>query len=1214
MFKIKKSLSFKPRTLLLSLLGLSLFAVAVIIYPHINNLWQTKDVEAAGEVNIYYSVGQNTNDHKTGSPTITISGNTATFSVAQTATNIGVGDQISYGNASATTTVYISAKVSSTTWNVITRLGAQPTATTTATVLKIAHAFRSLNAAVGGDNPGASNANHLNATTTVAGNYILNIPCYYDSGVDSTAANIYDWTTSANNYIRIYTPISTSTEANFSQRHIGVRNLTKYLLSVSANYNAALVVAVDYIRIEGLQIRNTASNGTAAIVNTLGASTDIRFVDTISFNNNGAITAFSVTRGPLVVFNNVIAFDSKIGFEVTNVGNNNVYCYNCSAVNNSNYGFSVADYKTFVIKNSYAGNNTIANFYRGAHGNIATTTSASSDGSLGTAQVAYSTSTGAYFSNVTAGSENLNISSASALKWSGTNLSLDSRWINPRGNKDIAGINRPESSWSIGTFDLAFSGAIPPNITSVATSTTATTTTVTWTTDQAATSMVYYATQAYYDANQGYNLASSSSALDTNHSIVLHNLSESTQYHFYVSSANASSTIATSSGLTFTTDSSIDSIAPTVDLFAIPATSSSLTVNITSFTASDTGGSGLAGYLVNESASIPALSDPHWETSATTTYTFSTEGLKTLYAWAKDSSGNISSSLSDQVLITLVTYYIDYENGLDTNNGLTTSTPWKHCPGDSNATNNPSSAILTGGANLVFKGGVSYIGLIRLNWSGSIGSSIVYDGNSSGSWGTGKAIIDGNNSVPNYQGFLATASRNYITIRNFEIINQAQLAVGSEPWKTNGIRFEATNDNIIIQDNYIHNVGYWNTDCSTTVNGYANACASGGMSLNLPTNCLISNNEITRTGGGGIGVNGPRNTVISNNEIHDYVMWGVDVVGDSGPTVNVTIIGNTIYNIYQHDFYTGPDVEGPHLDFVFIRKGSGTRPSGVIIDGNLFYNNYSFSDVGGTAQVFLSYADDTIIRNNVFINPHSYFAVSVAWTSSGTKIYNNTFYLPRSSTVPMSINATGSSTEIINNLAVGPANGGFLAVQDNTSLASISKCDYNLFLNTASPVSQSSPYTHYSLSAWQALGFDLNSVTVDDVDAVNFISTTGYPDFSNLVNLNVQSTSPAIDNATTSTSFATDKMGTSRPQGPAWDIGAYEYVSTSTPIVTFTSTSTTATTATINFTTAYVATSTIYYGEDANYGTASTSNISTTSHSITLHNLTEYTGYHFYIE
>ena len=42
---------------------------------------------------VYDSVGQNTTDHKTGSPTVTIANGIATFSIPQTARNLAVGDK-----------------------------------------------------------------------------------------------------------------------------------------------------------------------------------------------------------------------------------------------------------------------------------------------------------------------------------------------------------------------------------------------------------------------------------------------------------------------------------------------------------------------------------------------------------------------------------------------------------------------------------------------------------------------------------------------------------------------------------------------------------------------------------------------------------------------------------------------------------------------------------------------------------------------------------------------------------------------------------------------------------------------------------------------------------------------------------------------------------------------------------------------------------------
>jgi len=89
------------------------------------------------------------------------------------------------------------------------------------------------------------------------------------------------------------------------------------------------------------------------------------------------------------------------------------------------------------------------------------------------------------------------------------------------------------------------------------------------------------------------------------------------------------------------------------------------------------------------------------------------------------------------------TYYVDFVGGSNTGSGISAATPWKHCPGDPNATGNPKVTQLVPGDTVRFKGGVVYRGSMILNWSGNDGNPITYDGNSDGSWGTGKAILDG---------------------------------------------------------------------------------------------------------------------------------------------------------------------------------------------------------------------------------------------------------------------------------------------------------------------------------------------------------------------------------------------------------------------------------------------------------------------------------------
>jgi hypothetical protein len=79
-----------------------------------------------------------------------------------------------------------------------------------------------------------------------------------------------------------------------------------------------------------------------------------------------------------------------------------------------------------------------------------------------------------------------------------------------------------------------------------------------------------------------------------------------------------------------------------------------LTVPITAFTAADdVGGSGIAGFMVTESALPPSVSDPGWSPIPPAVFTFTTLGQKTLLGWAKDAAGNVSTGLSATVTIDL---------------------------------------------------------------------------------------------------------------------------------------------------------------------------------------------------------------------------------------------------------------------------------------------------------------------------------------------------------------------------------------------------------------------------------------------------------------------------------------------------------------------------------------------------------------------------------
>jgi hypothetical protein len=96
-----------------------------------------------------------------------------------------------------------------------------------------------------------------------------------------------------------------------------------------------------------------------------------------------------------------------------------------------------------------------------------------------------------------------------------------------------------------------------------------------------------------------------------------------------------------------------DGIAPTVDTFTAASPLSSLAIPITAFTASDN--VGVTGYMVTESSTAPSSGDLGWAGTAPTTYTVASDGSYTLYPWAKDAAGNVSSVFGSPASVTVDT-------------------------------------------------------------------------------------------------------------------------------------------------------------------------------------------------------------------------------------------------------------------------------------------------------------------------------------------------------------------------------------------------------------------------------------------------------------------------------------------------------------------------------------------------------------------------------
>ena len=474
-------------------------------------------------------------------------------------------------------------------------------------------------------------------------------------------------------------------------------------------------------------------------------------------------------------------------------------------------------------------------------------------------------------------------------------------------------------------------------------------------------------------------------------------------------------------------------------------------------------------------------------------------------------------------------YFVDFSAGSDANNGTSTGTPWKHCPGDDNATGTPASTSLSSGDVVNFKAGVSYGGgLGSFSWNGSLGNPITLQ--SAAGWGTGRAIMDGSintNSTAFLIGYFGGG--NYYTINGFEIKNYRHAAV-----HTKGIGTVVTN-NVA----YRMGIGAW---------------------------------DISSTEGYGVYFDGAIDTVCVSNSIGDVNMKGVYVVNGARNTI---VWGNTVTNAQDHGMMISPSTSGytliannsihdftnqiTHDDAIHIQAwGSGTNA--VIVTGNriwntsqnIFLNNFMTS--GGDAYVF----------NNVVMNAGSsgqgqdgyYNGIVLGAQSGQTNLFDN-WYLFNNTAVFMNAGSGG--------FRIASTQNGIML----TNLWLLNNLWWNSYANGYNETNATHIYSGYNLTTNVVYG-DWIATFKAAHPTLEVNSGYGNVQFANLIsgsNIYASDFHLALGSAGTGagTNLSTllpankfsylparyqvdptkDALGVTR--GSSWDIGAYQG-STNTPL------------------------------------------------------------------
>lgn len=164
---------------------------------------------------------------------------------------------------------------------------------------------------------------------------------------------------------------------------------------------------------------------------------------------------------------------------------------------------------------------------------------------------------------------------------------------------------------------------------------------------------------------------------------------------------------------------------------------------------------------------------------------------------------------------------------------------------------------LAPGDRVYFKGGVRYVlegGTgIRLHWDGAAGAEIVYDGNSDGSWGSGRAILTNNHGSNALAAFDASGPRRHLILRSFEFRGiggseslPADTGAVLPPRFGAGISLSQGADQVVIEGCDFRELGYWQNQKPLAASSLSGAGIVGSGVLRL----RIANSTFARAANG----------------------------------------------------------------------------------------------------------------------------------------------------------------------------------------------------------------------------------------------------------------------------------------------------------------------------------------------------------------------------
>ena len=453
------------------------------------------------------------------------------------------------------------------------------------------------------------------------------------------------------------------------------------------------------------------------------------------------------------------------------------------------------------------------------------------------------------------------------------------------------------------------------------------------------------------------------------------------------------------------------------------------------------------------------------------------------------------------------TYYVA-TTGSDSNPG-TEAQPW--------ASLDYADTQVSPGDTVYVRGGTYRNEWVTLTRSGSPGNLITYK-----NYPGETPVIDatGLSAPGGYRNGVITISASYIWIEGFEV-KENQDWFGIFAWTS---ATGPTITDITIKDCYVHHnrvsgiqISAWRQSPNPLTNPITNVVIDGcECAFNFDEGSVDGNEDISLLNVDGFEV--------KNCYVHDNIGYreGIDAkCGCKNGKIHHNEVEDTVVGIYV-DGYDRPQSNIDVYNNIVHDNSAGIafgceRGSNPQLDIN-FYNNVVYNNNGG----FVIWPSTGLIEktftlvNNVFYHNSQYQA------SIGTPAQYQTDCVVR------------------NNIFVVENSGSGLLLYDDYASGGVA-IDHNLFYSESGTYPSNTKYgTDYIRS---------NPLLINPVS-----------DFS------IASNSPARDSGSSALAPAFDFVGTARPQGSGYDMGAYEYYSgaptTTTTTIPGTTTTTTSTTTT----------------------------------------------------